>query len=46
MQRKYKVLQIEENDFISLTDLIKKFDNRFDLIENLLRNKNTIDIRL
>ena len=40
-----QVLQIEEDDYISLTDMVRKIDNGPALIEKWLRNKNTI-IRL
>jgi len=35
--------QIEENDFISLTDMVKNIENGLALIEKWLRNKNTIE---
>lgn len=38
-----QVLQIEEDDYISLTDMVRKIDNRPALIEKWLRNKNTIE---
>ena len=38
-----QVLQIEEDDYISLTDMVRKIDNGPALIEKWLRNKNTID---
>ena len=38
-----QVLQIEEDDYISLTDMVRKIDNGPALIEKLLRNKNTIE---
>ena len=37
------VLQIEEEDYISLTDMVRKIDNGPALIEKWLRNKNTIE---
>ena len=37
-----QVLQIEEDDYISLTDLVRKIDNRSALIEKWLRNKNRL----
>ena len=37
-----QVLQIEE-DYISLTDMVRKIDNGPALIEKWLRNKNTIE---
>ncbi len=49
-QRKIKVKGIEiaivekeKNDFISLTDMVKGFDDGLVLIEKWLRNKNTIE---
>ena len=38
-----QVLQIEEDDYISLTDMVRKMDNGPALIEKWLRNKNTIE---
>jgi len=38
-----QVLQIEEDDCISLTDMVRKIDNAPALIEKWLRNKNTIE---
>ena len=38
-----QVLQIEEDDYISLTDMVRKIDNGLSLIEKWLRNKNTIE---
>ena len=38
-----QVLQIEEDDYISLTDIVRKIDNGPALIEKWLRNKNTIE---
>lgn len=38
-----QVLQIEEDDYISLTDMVKKMENGLALIEKWLRNKNTIE---
>ena len=38
-----RVLQIEEDDYISLTDMVRKIDNGSALIEKWLRNKNTIE---
>ena len=38
-----QVLQIEEDDSISLTDMVRKIDNGLALIEKWLRNKNTIE---
>ncbi len=36
-------MQIEEDDYISLTDMVRKIDNGPALIEKWLRNKNTIE---
>lgn len=38
-----QVLQIEEDDYISLTDMVRKIDNGSALIEKWLRNKNTLN---
>ncbi len=38
-----QVLQIEEDDYISLTDMVRKIDNGLALIEKWIRNKNTIE---
>ena len=38
-----QVLQIEEDNYISLTDMVRKIDNGLTLIEKWLRNKNTIE---
>ena len=38
-----QVLQIEEEDYISLTDMVRNIDNGPALIEKWLRNKNTIE---
>ena len=38
-----QVLQIEEDDYISLTDMVRKVDNGSALIEKWLRNKNTVE---
>lgn len=38
-----QVLQIDEDDYISLTDMVRKIDNGSALIEKWLRNKNTIE---
>src|SRR5215475_11487221 len=37
------VLQVDEADYISLTDMVKNFKKSFSLIEKWLRNKNTIE---
>ncbi len=38
-----QVLNIEEDDYISLTDMVRKIENGTALIEKWLRNKNTIE---
>jgi hypothetical protein len=37
------IINIEEKDYISLTDMVKGIDNGLALIEKWLRNKNTIE---
>lgn len=37
------VIQINDNDYISLTDMVKNIENGLALIEKWLRNKNTIE---
>ena len=37
------IINIEEKDYISLTDMVKGLDNGLALIEKWLRNKNTIE---
>ena len=37
------IINIEEKDYISLTDMVKGIDNGLSLIEKWLRNKNTIE---
>jgi len=37
------VIKFKENDFISLTDMVRTIDNGLVLIEKWLRNKNTIE---
>ena len=37
------VYRFEENDFLSLTDMVKELENGLALIEKWLRNKNTIE---
>jgi hypothetical protein len=37
------VIKAYESDYISLTDMVKYFENGTDLIEKWLRNKNTIE---
>ncbi len=38
-----QVINIEEDDYISLTDMVRKIENGPALIEKWLRNKNTIE---
>jgi hypothetical protein len=37
------IIEIKENDYISLTDMVKNIENGLALIEKWLRNKNTIE---
>ncbi len=37
------IIEINENDYISLTDMVKNIENGLALIEKWLRNKNTIE---
>jgi hypothetical protein len=37
------VIKVNEDDYISLTDMVKGFENGLDLIEKWLRNKNTVE---
>jgi len=37
------IIEINENDYISLTDMVKNMENGLALIEKWLRNKNTIE---
>jgi hypothetical protein len=37
------IIEIRENDYISLTDMVKNLENGLALIEKWLRNKNTIE---
>ena len=37
------VLNIEDKDYISLTDMVRNIENGLSLIEKWLRNKNTIE---
>ena len=37
------ILEINEKDYISLTDMVRNIDNGLALIEKWLRNKNTIE---
>lgn len=38
-----RILEIKENDYISLTDMVSNFEDGLSLIEKWLRNKNTIE---
>lgn len=38
-----QVLQFNEDDYISLTDMVRNIENGSVLIEKWLRNKNTIE---
>lgn len=42
-QKVITVIEIDEKDYISLTDMVKGIDNGLALIEKWLRNKNTIE---
>ncbi len=42
-EKEITVLQINERDYISLTDMVKGIENGLALIEKWLRNKNTIE---
>ena len=37
------IIEIDEKDYISLTDMVKGIENGLTLIEKWLRNKNTIE---
>ena len=37
------IIEIDEKDYISLTDMVKGIENGLALIEKWLRNKNTIE---
>ena len=37
------ILEINEKDYISLTDMVRNIENGLALIEKWLRNKNTIE---
>ena len=37
------VISVNENDYISLTDMVKNIENGLSLIEKWMRNKNTIE---
>jgi len=37
------IFQVKEQDYISLTDMVKDIENGLSLIEKWLRNKNTIE---
>ncbi len=39
-----QVLYIDEDDYISLTDMVRKIENGSALVEKWLRNKNTTAI--
>ena len=42
-QTEITVIELNEKDYISLTDMIKNIENGLALIEKWLRNKNTIE---
>ena len=37
------IIELNEKDYISLTDMVKNIENGLALIEKWLRNKNTIE---
>lgn len=37
------IIQVNQEDYISLTDMVKKFEDGLALIEKWLRNKNTVE---
>jgi hypothetical protein len=37
------IIQVNQADYISLTDMVKKFEDELALIEKWLRNKNTVE---
>ena len=37
------IIEIDEKDYISLTDMVRNIENGLALIEKWLRNKNTIE---
>lgn len=41
--QKITILNINEKDYISLTDMVRNIENGLALIEKWLRNKNTIE---
>ncbi len=43
METEISYYKFEEDDFISLTDMVKPIENGLALIEKWLRNKNTIE---
>ena len=43
MVLKYRYYRLKKDDYISLTDMVRKIDNGPALIEKWLRNKNTIE---
>ena len=42
-EREINVVQINDTDYISLTDMVRSIENGLALIEKWLRNKNTIE---
>jgi hypothetical protein len=42
-QKVITIIEVDEKDYISLTDMVKDIDNGLALIEKWLRNKNTIE---
>ena len=40
------IIKRENHDYISLTDMVRNFEDGYVLIEKWLRNKNTIEFKL
>ena len=38
-----RIIDIDDEDYISLTDMVRNIENGLSLIEKWLRNKNTIE---
>jgi hypothetical protein len=43
LNKEITIIQFEEKDYISLTDMVRSIENGLSLIEKWLRNKNTIE---
>ena len=46
IMEKYLPFTFEEEDYISLTDMVRNIENGVVLIEKWLRNKNTIEFMI